>query len=285
MVIKKCPDCGFYHIHSTLFGALPRFLVWLLPIQAGECTKCQRPCIRAIGYPIAVRWLVCILILGLCFVLGISLGRARPLAAKTFMTHLGQYRIQNLIPLNLKKEAEIQEGARGVEIDKLKQRINDLEGEIIQHKDRSSSLESQLTMSNLKIGTTASVNHSDRTQTNIVLEDEPQSVLKTVERWRRAWQSQNVKDYLVHYTSEFGNSNGKSRKLWLKDRRVKITRPKSIAIMIDNIQLTKLASHIWEATFRQLYQSDIYGDVVIKTLRLKKVGNRYLIDSERSSLN
>lgn len=108
-------------------------------------------------------------------------------------------------------------------------------------------------------------------------------VLQSIEKWREAWQAQDIKTYIAQYTYDFGTANGKSRSTWLAERKIKLNRPKTISIKIDRIRLNRLAHHRWAVTFRQHYQSDVYQDVVTKTLTLKKVENQYLIDSERSA--
>ena len=114
----------------------------------------------------------------------------------------------------------------------------------------------------------------------VIETNDSQMVKESLERWRLAWQSQNVEDYLKQYTGTFGHSNRKSRKEWINERQVRILKPKKISVEIDDLQLKELDHHLWQATFRQTYQSDIYQDVVTKTLVLKKSGSQYLIDKE-----
>ena len=283
MAIKKCPDCGSNKIQRARIRTLSKMMTFLLPLQAGECVECRRPRLLVMWRQIPVRFFVWLLILGSLFVFYEWVGVSRPIAAKTYKKQLRRYQRQKLIkPDMIKSAVKKEEMAESLRVRELKQQIKSLENQIIHHRDQPPSSKDPLAESNLEGENQESASNSHRTQTNTVIEDEIQIVLKSLETWRIAWQSQNVEAYISQYTDAFGDSNGSSRKAWLKERQVKLTKPKKISVMIDDVQLTKLDSKTWEATFRQRYQSDLYKDVVRKTLTFKKVGDQYLIDDERS---
>ncbi len=197
------------------------------------------------------------------------------------------------------------------EIRKLKQKVNELETQVAQYQNRYAFLENQLnavspqpvTMhppnidtreeaKNSRVispphsasanGTATRASETNHTAIYYSMEDEMRAVLQSIEKWRTAWQSQDVEAYISQYTYRFGTADGKSRKAWEEERKIKLNRPKAISIQVDNIHLNRLDLDRWEVTFRQVYQSDLYQDVVTKRLTLKKVGDQYLIDHERA---
>lgn len=187
-----------------------------------------------------------------------------------------------------KKAVAKEVAVKEVEIGRLKQKINDLETKVVRYEDRFTSLETQLMESKVKdrniesINTANSVPVLQTEPSNLATEDENLVVLKSLEKWRTAWQSQDIAAYLARYTKDFGNASGKSRKAWIKERELKLKKPKYVSVVIDDIRLRKLDDSQWEARFRQVYKSDLYKDIVNKTLILRKIGNQYLIDDERS---
>lgn len=128
----------------------------------------------------------------------------------------------------------------------------------------------------------AATTESPRAQaTHTVARAEEAIVIRDIEQWRVAWQSQDVPAYISRYTSDFRPSNGLSHDAWLKDREGKVVRPKMISVQIRDLRIQRLDDNRWRAIFEQTYRSNTYRDVVMKELILVKVNGRYLIAKEQ----
>ncbi|XOV89385.1 MAG: hypothetical protein ACFHX7_05710 [Pseudomonadota bacterium] len=110
-----------------------------------------------------------------------------------------------------------------------------------------------------------------------------QTLENTVQEWARAWQGQQVADYLGFYSAEFTVPGRQSRSAWEALRRSRLTRPGNITIGITFDLIEIVAPNVAEVTFRQTYTSDVYSDVTNKTLRLQKEANGWKILEERSN--
>lgn len=102
-----------------------------------------------------------------------------------------------------------------------------------------------------------------------------------VKAWAAAWSARDVKGYLSHYAPDFTPSEGLSRADWEKQRDERISRAKSIEVGVT-VTRVDVAGNDATVVFRQRYRSDITKSDSTKTLRLAKVGDRWLIKSERS---
>jgi len=105
-------------------------------------------------------------------------------------------------------------------------------------------------------------------------------IASTVADWARAWSDKDVKAYLAHYAPDFEVPDGASRAAWEKQRSERIEHPKSI-----EVEAKVLATHVNgdEATVKihQSYRSDTLKSSNVKTLKLEKSGDRWLIKQER----
>lgn len=111
--------------------------------------------------------------------------------------------------------------------------------------------------------------------------DAEAAILKTVNTWARAWSGKNVAGYLAHYARDFKTPGGESRAAWEKARKDRISRPKSIHVVIEapRVKLTD-ATHA-TVTFRQGYKSDALQTSTQKTLVMIRIGDKWLIQQER----
>ena len=99
--------------------------------------------------------------------------------------------------------------------------------------------------------------------------------------WAKAWAAKDVAAYLGYYAPTFEIPDGISRTAWETQRRERLERPKSIRIDVT-IRGIKIKDNEAAATFRQSYVADAYKSDNTKTLRLVRVGDKWLIQSERS---
>jgi tetratricopeptide (TPR) repeat protein len=102
-----------------------------------------------------------------------------------------------------------------------------------------------------------------------------------IEAWAKAWSAKNVQGYLAAYAPDFETPGGEARDSWEKARSERITRPKSIAVTVK-IQSVKVEGAEATAVIRQSYRSDTLKSNNTKTLRMVKVGDKWLIKQERA---
>jgi tetratricopeptide (TPR) repeat protein len=102
-----------------------------------------------------------------------------------------------------------------------------------------------------------------------------------VAAWAKAWSARDVKAYLAFYAPDFAPQDGLSRADWEKQRDDRISRAKSIEVgaTVSRVEVTGNEATV---VFRQRYRSDITKNDSTKTMRLTRVGDRWLIKSERS---
>ena len=101
-----------------------------------------------------------------------------------------------------------------------------------------------------------------------------------VEAWARAWSARDVKAYLAAYAPDFETPGNESRDAWEKQRAERISRPKSIEVTLKFQSIT-VDGDSATAVFRQSYRSDTLKATSTKTLKLAKVGGKWLIKQER----
>ncbi|HXV08102.1 MAG TPA: DUF4440 domain-containing protein, partial [Burkholderiales bacterium] len=99
--------------------------------------------------------------------------------------------------------------------------------------------------------------------------------------WAQAWAAKDVERYLASYAPTFKPPGGQSRKAWEKQRRERISGPRSIQVAIRGVEVHQQDGDRAVATFRQDYRADSYQDSVRKTLELVRDGDRWLIVEER----
>lgn len=95
-------------------------------------------------------------------------------------------------------------------------------------------------------------------------------VLEAVAAWADAWSRQDVEAYLGAYAKDFRTPRGEPRSAWEKQRRERVSAPKSIAVKIDNEQVRPAGDGRVRVTFRQDYQSDVFSGSATKTLLMGK---------------
>ena len=108
-------------------------------------------------------------------------------------------------------------------------------------------------------------------------------VKQSVLDWSVAWSAQNINAYLSAYASDFSPPGVQSLDEWRLSRQQRLNNPGSIQVTISDLVVEMLGSDHAQATFTQIYQSDIYSDRVKKTLLLKRESNKWLITRELTS--
>jgi len=108
-------------------------------------------------------------------------------------------------------------------------------------------------------------------------------VKSAVNSWANAWSAKDVDNYVKSYSAKFVPPNKLSRSKWQEQRRVRLTKPRYIKVLLDKLRIEILSQDLALVKFVQTYQSDNYKDQVNKKLLLNKVDGVWLISKEESS--
>ena len=109
-----------------------------------------------------------------------------------------------------------------------------------------------------------------------------QEVMQAVQQWAAHWSNKDVNGYLASYAGNYRPPEVRSRREWVAQRRVRITKPRYIRVKVENPTIDLEGTDQALVNFDQNYQSDTYRDRVHKTLRLKRDHDRWLIVEEKS---
>ncbi len=104
-------------------------------------------------------------------------------------------------------------------------------------------------------------------QARCMIETAEAVYLPLLNKWAKAWSEQDVKVYLDSYGEEFVPEGG-SRAQWVKQRKARLTKPKSINIDISDVKVIAEEGSRAQIRFRQKYSSSTYSDEVMKVLTL-----------------
>ena len=103
-----------------------------------------------------------------------------------------------------------------------------------------------------------------------------------VKDWAAAWSAKDANKYFSFYAPEFAPEGGASRQAWEAQRRVRIAKPKSIAVSAANLQYASLGDGKARVSFDQEYTSDLLANRSTKVLELKNVQGAWRIAREYS---
>ncbi len=107
-------------------------------------------------------------------------------------------------------------------------------------------------------------------------------VAAAVAAWADAWAGQRVDDYLAFYAPDFRPPDGLDRSAWEAQRRLRLTRPRSIEVEVRDLVVRIDGPERAEARFAQSYRSDIFSDRVTKVLEMGRRGGVWQILAERT---
>ncbi len=110
--------------------------------------------------------------------------------------------------------------------------------------------------------------------------NEETAVLDAVTAWAKAWSDQNVDQYLASYAEGFKTPKGESRKAWESMRRDRVSRPKSIAVEVNDPNVTMEGADKAKVQFSQRYIANGKPQGTRKTLAMVKVNGNWLIEQE-----
>lgn len=107
-------------------------------------------------------------------------------------------------------------------------------------------------------------------------------IISAVNAWASAWSSKDVNGYLAAYERDYSSSKNQKHSDWAKERRERVSAPKSISVMLANIRVEMKDDNTAIVRFNQSYRSNILTSTTSKELELKKTGSRWLISAERT---
>lgn len=108
----------------------------------------------------------------------------------------------------------------------------------------------------------------------------PQAALRNVlGAWREAWAERNVEAYLAFYAPGF-KGNETTPEKWQANRRRVIGLAKKIELGIGEPQIMLNDTEHATLTFAQKYHASNKRDAGTKTLHLRKIDGRWLIEQE-----
>jgi tetratricopeptide (TPR) repeat protein len=110
--------------------------------------------------------------------------------------------------------------------------------------------------------------------------DAEAAALKSLNGWAKAWSNKNVSGYLSYYAKDFKVPGG-NRTAWEKERKDRISRPKSIQVGVESPRVSLTDAGHASITFKQSYKSDALQSSTTKTIVLVKAGDKWLIQQER----
>jgi len=86
--------------------------------------------------------------------------------------------------------------------------------------------------------------------------------------WEVAWEKQGIEDYLAFYAPDFFGG-GYDLTGWRKYKSDLFQSVKKVSVERSGLKVQSTEKHVWNVTFRQIYQADGYRDVGEKTMTIK----------------
>ncbi len=101
--------------------------------------------------------------------------------------------------------------------------------------------------------------------------------------WASAWSAKDIGVYLSKYAEDFKTPNGDALALWQASRKQKISSQGKILVEIEDIKVTMKNENLARIQFKQKYTSDKLTEDSNKSLLVKKIDGKWLIQEETSS--
>ena len=115
--------------------------------------------------------------------------------------------------------------------------------------------------------------NADAVALNQAQENEKQAVA-LVQNWADSWSSQNVDEFVSHYSSDYAPSALVSRKTWLNQRQQRLTNKKFIRVKVSNFKVKDLDGQ-FSVVFVQNYDSNTVSGTVVKRLTFDTLGSSW----------
>lgn len=110
-----------------------------------------------------------------------------------------------------------------------------------------------------------------------------EEIRQSVQQWAAAWSHQDVAGYLASYAPEFELPDGMSRSDWEALRKSRMRKYQSIEVNLHDLKVQDTSADGANVQFSQDFIGDQYRELgTPKELRLKHIGGKWLIVSEKS---
>ncbi len=100
--------------------------------------------------------------------------------------------------------------------------------------------------------------------------------------WVSAWSAKDIGVYLSKYAEDFKTPNGDALALWQASRKQKILSQGKILVEIEDIKVSMKNENLARIQFKQKYTSDKLTEDSNKSLLVKKIDGKWLIQEETS---
>ena len=107
------------------------------------------------------------------------------------------------------------------------------------------------------------------------------AVSDTVRSWAAAWSAKDPDNYLGFYAADFKTPNGEARAAWEKLRRERLGKPGPIQVQLQDFTVSLEDKDSAQVSFKQKYSSSNLKTVNLKTLVLRRSGDKWVIVEER----
>ena len=114
------------------------------------------------------------------------------------------------------------------------------------------------------------------------IKNQDAEILTFINDWSSAWSSKDTDLYLSKYAEDFKVPNGDSFSSWQNSRRQKIASQVKITIEIEEAKVIMNNENFARIQFKQKYTSDKLTEISNKSLIIKKVDSKWLIQEEIS---
>ncbi|MFA4838742.1 MAG: hypothetical protein WC703_04615 [Candidatus Neomarinimicrobiota bacterium] len=106
-----------------------------------------------------------------------------------------------------------------------------------------------------------------------------------LKNWENAWERQNTEAYLAFYAPDFVSGEYDIAS-WSKYKSELFQSVKNVSVERSALKVQTTEKQVWNVTFRQVYHSDGYRDVGLKTMTIKGFpGDLKIIKEEWSEDN
>lgn len=103
-----------------------------------------------------------------------------------------------------------------------------------------------------------------------------------VTQWAAAWSRQDAESYLACYADDFNVPDGMSRAAWEAQRKSRIAKPRSIKVVLTQVEVSLASDGIATVRLVQDFRADNYRETgTKKELRLRNENGRWRIFSEK----
>lgn len=103
---------------------------------------------------------------------------------------------------------------------------------------------------------------------------------QALQSWAAAWSAKNVRAYLSYYAPGFRTPNGESRKEWEAQRKMRVSKPGPIHVVLSDLHVKMIDEDHASVTCVQFYRSLNLKATGNKKIEMVRTGGRWLILDE-----